>query len=103
MPLLQSCATVAMIRSFAHKGLANFFHNGATSGIQVKHADKLRIILALLDHAKLVDDIALPGMGLHPLKGQMKGHWSVKVSGNWRVTFRFEDGDAHIVNYQDYH
>ncbi len=64
---------------------------------------KLELILDLLDHADQPEQVNFPGSGLHTLKGTLKGHWSVKVSGNWRVTFRFEDGNAHVVNYQDDH
>ena len=92
-----------MIKSFRHKGLKLFFEKGKLSGIQAKHAQKLRIRLAAIDTAQCVDDIDLPGFRLHPLKGDRDGIWSVTVSGNWRVTFSFEDGDAYILNYEDYH
>lgn len=92
-----------MIKSFAHKGLADFFYDGSHKGIQAKHALRLRLILDFLDSAEEVQQVNFPGSGLHSLKGSLKGHWSVRVSGNWRVTFRFEKGDAHVVNYQDYH
>lgn len=92
-----------MIKSFAHKGLEDLFYKGSTKGIQTQHADKLRRLLDRLDAALVAQDMDYPGSGLHQLKGDLKHHWSVKVSGNWRVTFRFEDGDAYIVNYQDYH
>ena len=92
-----------MIKSFAHKGLEDYFYEGTTKGIQAKHADKLRYRLDRLNNAGAVNDMDFPGYDLHQLKGKLKGHWSVKVSGNWRLTFRFEDGDAHVVDYQDYH
>lgn len=92
-----------MIKSFAHKGLAKFFHSGSTAGIQAKHAIRLTMILDMLDHAGTIDDIASPNLNLHPLEGDKKRLWAVKVSGNWRVTFRFEEGDAEIVDYTDYH
>lgn len=92
-----------MIRSFAHKGLLKFYETGSTAGIQVKHAQRIANILAVLARAKQVQDIGLPGFGLHPLKGNLRGHWAVKVSGNWRIVFRFENGDAHVVDYMDYH
>lgn len=60
-------------------------------------------MLALLDEARSVDDMDAPGLRLHPLKGNLKGHWAVTVQANWRVTFRFEDGNAHVVDYLDYH
>ena len=92
-----------MIKSFAHKGLEAFFYEGITKGIQAKHADKLRYRLDRLNNAGIIDDMDFSGYDLHPLKGNLMGHWSVKVSGNWRLTFRFEDGNAYIVDYQDYH
>lgn len=92
-----------MIRSFAHKGLELFFYTGNTKGIQAKHARKLGMILDLLDNAADESDMNFPGSRLHQLKGNLAGLWSVTVSGNWRITFRFENGDAYIVNYQDYH
>ena len=92
-----------MIKSFAHKGLEAFFYEGTTKGIQVKHAARLRYILDLLDFAGAVEDMNFSGSGLHQLKGKLKGIWSVKVSANWRLTFRFEDGNAYVVDYQDYH
>lgn len=92
-----------MIRSFRHKGLERFFRTGSTSGIQAKHAKRLRLILAQLDQAAFVGDMDFSGSGLHPLKGDRKGIWSVTVQANWRITFPFEKGDAEIVNYEDYH
>ena len=92
-----------MIRSFVHKGLERFFRAGSTSGIQAKHANRLRLILAQLDQATTVQDMGFPGSRLHELKGNRKGVWSVTVQANWRITFRFENGDAEIVNYEDYH
>jgi len=92
-----------MIKSFLHKGLERFYKTGNKSGIQSQHADKLRLILTNLDQAEFPDDMDLPGLLLHELKGKRKGIWSVKVSGNWRVTFRFIDRNAEIVNYEDYH
>lgn len=92
-----------MIIGFRHKGLEVFFTTGSTRGIQAAHAKKLRSILALLDVAAGPADMNLPSFRLHPLKGEMKGHWSIWVNGNWRVTFRFEGADAELVDYQDYH
>lgn len=92
-----------MIVSFKHKGLKSFYETGSTKGIQAKHASKLRLILALLDSAETAEDMNFNGSNLHPLKGLLKDHFSVKVNGNWRVTFKFENGNAEIVNYQDYH
>ena len=92
-----------MIKSFAHKGLEKFFRTGSKAGIQAQHAVRLRLQLALLDDAGAPEDMRAPGWGLHSLKGNLKGHWSVTVSGNWRLTFRFEGEDAVLVDYQDYH
>jgi toxin HigB-1 len=93
-----------MIKSFRHKGLQRFFRTGAVSGIQAKHAARLRIQLTALDSAKQPQDMNAPGWKLHPLKGrELKDHWSIWVSGNWRLTFKFEGKDAVLVDYQDYH
>ena len=92
-----------MIKSFKHKGLQKFYETGITSGIQPTHKDKIRIRLAALDTATILDDMNIPGFRLHPLKGDMKGLWAIDVSKNWRITFRFVDGDVFIVNYEDYH
>ena len=92
-----------MIRSFKHEGLERFFLKGTKSGIQARHASKLRLILGLLNASASPMDMNLPGLFLHQLSGDLKGIWFVRVSGNWRVTFRFADSDAEIVNYEDYH
>ncbi len=92
-----------MILSFAHKGLERFYHTGNTSGIQAIHAKRLQLILALLDAAVVVKDMDAPGLSLHGLKGKKKDIWAVTVQANWRVTFRFQGGNAEIVNYEDYH
>lgn len=94
---------LAVIRNFKHRGLARFFKSGSTAGIQVNHAKRLRLILGRLNAASEVRDMDLPGLRLHQLSGSRSDIWSVTVSGNWRVTFRFEDGDAEVVNYEDYH
>lgn len=90
-----------MIRSF--KRLAKFFETGSTAGIQAAHAKRLRLILGRLNAASVVKDMNLPGLRLHELVGNRAGTWSVTVSGNWRVTFQFTNGDAEVVNYEDYH
>ena len=92
-----------MIRSFKHKGLERFFVKGTKSGIQAKHVSKLRLILGRLNASTNPQDMNLPGLYLHQLTGDRAEIWSVRVSGNWRVTFRFAQGDAEIVNYEDYH
>jgi proteic killer suppression protein len=92
-----------MIKSFKHKGLRRFFETGSLAGIQASHANRLRMQLAALDTAQTIDDMDVPGFRLHPLKGDRTGLWSITVNGNWRVTFEFIEGHAHIVNYEDYH
>ena len=92
-----------MIRSFKHKGLGKFFETGSKSGIQAQHSDRLRLILGLLNAATAPGDLGLPGLKLHSLKGERKGTWSVSVSGNWRITFKFTGKDADVVDYEDYH
>jgi proteic killer suppression protein len=92
-----------MIRSFRHKGLKRFYETGSVSGIRPQHAQRLRMQLAALDTAVAVEDMDIPGFGLHPLKGPDKGRWSIRVSGNWRVTFEFRDGHAYVIDYEDYH
>ena len=92
-----------MIKTFAHKGLERLFSGGSTGGVQAIHVKRLRLILALLDTAVRVQDMDAPGLQLHPLKGKLKGWWAVSVQANWRVMFRFLGGDAHDVDYLDYH
>ena len=92
-----------MIKTFKHKGLELFYSKGKTSGIQAKHKKRLRMQLAALDTAQVIEDMNLPGYRLHPLKGNRKKSWSISVSGNWRLTFEFELGDVYILNYEDYH
>lgn len=92
-----------MIKSFAHKGLEQFFLTGSKAGIQPQHAAKIRLILAQLQQARTIDDLRIPTLRLHELKGERKGVWSVTVQANWRITFRFAEGDTEIVNYEDYH
>lgn len=92
-----------MIRSFIHKGLRRYFSDGVKSGIQSAHAEKLKLILGWLGSAVEPKDMNLPGLNLHPLKGDRKGTWSVWFNGNWRVTFSFEGKDAKDVDYEDYH
>lgn len=91
------------IAGFRHKGLERFFSRGTTTGIQSKHANRLRLVLGRLNVAREPRDMGLPALDLHPLKGDRQGTWAVRVSGNWRVTFRFEGPDVTDVNYEDYH
>ncbi len=93
----------AVIKSFRHKGLQDFYERGTKAGIQAAHASKLARQLARLEQAQAPQDMNLPGWGLHSLQGNMKGHCSVSVNGNWRMTFMFEGVDAVLVDYQDYH
>jgi toxin HigB-1 len=92
-----------VIRSFRHTGLEKFFFTGSKAGIQPKHARRLEEQLSVLNVVKRPDQMDVPGWRLHALKGNLQGHWSVSVSGNWRVTFRFEGEDTILVDYQDYH
>lgn len=92
-----------VIRSFRHRGVEEFFRTGSKAGIQPKHAAKLALQLFALNRAKSAGDMNAPGWVLHPLKGEMKNHWAVRVSGNWRLTFAFDGEDAILVGYQDYH
>lgn len=88
-----------MIKFFIHKGLEKFFTTGSKAGIQARHEKRIRLILAQLNQAKAVEDMNIPTLVLHQLKGNRKGIWQA----NWRITFRFMEGDAEIVNYEDYH
>ena len=92
-----------MIVSFRHKGLEALYRTGSSRGILAAHAPKLSRILAAIDAAGAPMDLNLPGFNLHPLKGALRGHWSIWVNGNWRVTFRFIGADVELVDYQDYH
>jgi proteic killer suppression protein len=92
-----------MIRSFRHEGLEKFYLTGSKAGIQSAHATKLRRQLTLLNTAKNANRMNIPGWDLHPLKGSLADHWSIKVNGNWHVTFAFENENAILVDYQDYH
>jgi proteic killer suppression protein len=92
-----------VIRSFRHAGLERFFLSGSRRGIQPKHAARLQEQLAILNVARRPEQMNVPGWHLHPLRGKLEHHWSVRVSGNWRITFRFEGEDAILVDYQDYH
>ena len=92
-----------MIQSFRHKGLKRLFENSETKGIRSDHVEKIENILAVLNRARKSEDMNLPGFRLHPLKGDLKGFWSVTVRANWRVIFRFEEGHACDVDLIDYH
>ena len=92
-----------MIRSFRHAGLEKFFRTGSKAGIQPAQADKLRRQLTVLNTAKDANRMNVPGWDLHPLKGDLAGYWAVKVNANWGVTFTFENENAILVDYRDYH
>ncbi|MDI9778240.1 type II toxin-antitoxin system RelE/ParE family toxin [Pseudomonas putida] len=92
-----------MIISFRHKGLRFFYETGNTRGIQATHAKRLKRQLQFLERAIIAQDLNLPGWQLHPLKGELSGFWSVSVSGNWRLIFRFVGSDVELVDYLDYH
>jgi toxin HigB-1 len=91
-----------MIKSFRHKGLQLFFETGSTAKIQPKHAKSLRFRLELLNRVEVLSTLP-PQLKLHPLKGNQQGRWAISVSGNWRLTFEFKDGDVYILDYEDYH
>ncbi len=95
--------SVVVIKSFQHGGLEKFFSTGSKAGIQPAHIKKLTVQLFTLNRATNPLSMNLPGWHLHALRGELAGHWSVQVNGNWRLTFRFDDGDAILVDYQDYH
>ena len=93
----------SMIRNFSHKGVKRFYDTGSKAGIHSAHASKLARQLARLNQAKSPGDMNLPGWKLHPLKGELADHWAVAVSGNWRLIFKLDNGDAFNVDYDDYH
>ena len=92
-----------MIKSFRHKGLKKIYETGSQAGVQANHVNRLRMQLIALDTAQTIDDMDVPGFKLHALKGKLKGRLSIWVSGNWRITFEFRDGNAFILDYEDYH
>lgn len=105
--MLVSCIvswyTVGMIQRIRHRGLKRLYERDDRSGLSAEHVPRIRAVLALLDDALRPSDLDMPGYGLHPLKGEMKGFWSVRISGNFRITFRMEGGDVYDVNLVDYH
>jgi proteic killer suppression protein len=92
-----------IVQGFKHKGLKRLFENAETKGVRQDHVEKLENILAVLNRAGRPEDMNLPGFRLHALKGDLKGFWSVTVRANWRVVFRFHEGDAYDVDLVDYH
>jgi len=101
--VLRNVVQLAMVESFRHKGLQRFYESGSTSGIQASHAKRLRMQLAALDTARFIEDVDIPGFRLHPLKARMQGRWAMSVNGNWRLTFEFREGNAYVLDYEDYH
>ena len=92
-----------MIRRFRHRGLKRLYEDDDRRGLNARHVEKIRRILARLDRGSEPRYLDLPGWRLHPLKGDLDGFWSVAISANWRIVFRFENGDATDVDYLDYH
>ena len=92
-----------MIMNFRHKGLRDLFLHGRTSSVMAKYVRRLRHRLAIIDAASKVTEINMPGYKLHPLVGERDGIWAISVSGNCRITFEFVNGDAYILDYEDYH
>lgn len=92
-----------MIQNIRHRGLQRYHERGDASRLNPNHIRRLQLILTSLEAATTVEDMAFPGSGLHRLRGNLEDFWSVRVSGNWRVIFRFENGDAYDVDYLDYH
>jgi len=95
--------TQAMIKTFAHKGLERFFLTGSKRGIITQHAARIERLLDRLEASVEAADMNLPGYRFHELTGKRKGTYSVTVSGNWRITFAFRQGNAYDVNLEDYH
>jgi proteic killer suppression protein len=91
-----------MRETFRHRGLKRLFEQGDPSRVRPEHLAKFRLILGRLDVAPTVADVDAPGFRLHPLKGELKSFWAVQVSANWRIIFRFKDGDAFDVDLLDY-
>ena len=95
--------TRLVIVGFRHEGLEQLYRAGSKKGVQAARVPKLLRILSLLDVAQAADDLNIPSFRTHPLKGELAGHRSIWVNGNWRVTFRFVDSDVELVDYQGYH
>jgi proteic killer suppression protein len=92
-----------VIRSFRHRGLRRLYEDDDWRGLNARHVERIRRVLTYLDQASIPQDVDLPGWRLHPLKGERTGLWSVTINGNWRIVFRFENGDVTDVDYLDYH
>lgn len=92
-----------MITSFRHRGLRRLYEQGDQSGIGANIRNRVERILLVLDQAESLEEMNLPGYRLHQLAGDRKGLWSVRVTGNWRITFGFVDGEVIDVDLEDYH
>lgn len=92
-----------MIRTFRHRGLRRLYERGDPSRVNADQAERIALALADLDEARKTSDIDLPGYRLHPLRGDLRGMWSISISRNWRIIFHFEDGDVYDVDLVDYH
>jgi proteic killer suppression protein len=92
-----------VIESFQHKGLKRFYERGERRGLNPNMIPKIEEILSIFSAAESVEEANIPGYRLHPLTGELKGFWSVRVTGNWRIVFRFEDGNALDIELVDYH
>ena len=93
----------SVIKSFHHKGLRLFYETGSTRGIRAEHGKRLARMLQFMDRARMPSDLNIPGWRLHSLKGDLVEYWSLSVSGNWRIVFRFIESDIELVDYLDYH
>jgi len=100
---LYTLQAVVVIRSFAHKGLKRLYEADDRSKLAAELVGRIAVVLAALDEAAVIDDLDRPSFRLHMLKGDLKGRWSITVRANWRIVFRFEDGDAYEVDFMDYH
>ena len=92
-----------MIESFRHKGLRRFFETGDRSKLSPEMVERVALALLMIDEAEVIAELNRPGFRLHPLKGRLAGHWSITITGDWRITFRFVDGQALDVDFVDYH
>jgi toxin HigB-1 len=92
-----------MIKSFKHKGLEKFFYKGDASKLNSQHVEKIGDILFIIDSASTIEDTNFSGSDLHKLKGYRKNTYSIVVRANWKIIFEFENGDAYILDYEDYH
>jgi proteic killer suppression protein len=103
LTIVTFCVTNLYDQELENKGLKELFQKGTKKGIRPDMADRLCRRLDVLDAANSLESLGLPGFRLHPLKGEMKGRYSIRVTGNWRITFRFENGDVFEIDLEDYH